>query len=990
MKWWIPTILAVATALAPARGSDADLLEQMAEAVAGTCPFDVAIGRFEADRGEPPCPPSFSGPDTSAIVKRLSALQALEPPSRPLADPVAEARRLRARAVWRVVSSRSESVLEAAAGDLEMAMGLDPQNVALAADLAGVLVLRGRITEDPRYLLRALDLVAAVAQGQTSASTNRRVVLKELGFLDDGDAASRAWESARSEWETGRLSTAALVERADRFPQQLRELAEQELLGWWAAALGDPDEAERRLATLTEVARAVAESKGEMAFSESVAQLHAEPARHARLAAGYRAYRIGTAAIRALDYEVAARELQVAHVILEAESSPMAQWARHYRAVADFFLGAVSAALEEQLVVAAAARERTGRRSLEARALWSIGHILLTSSRAPQAIEPTETARDVFAALGEEENLAAVEFLLAEIYPSLGEEVLALRALREASRRRGVITNLVRRHNIDMVWLEHARRLGLRQAAQVFLVELERSAEALGDPLARFQVALVALALEQDSAGIEELESQARAHLSRIADGRFRALAEGTLEVELAKRLLVDETGRAAAAAARATAVFRRWSFEGEVEAVLMEAIAAARLGELERSEALLLEASRRVASIRAGVADPAGRARYLATAERIATVWKDLMDRAGANDERVWAGVAALRRAARGDGASTAGVPSFAGLVGGLAPKSLVVEYLLGEEDVEAWYFSSAGVRRQRLEVPLAELRRLVRAWQGGDATALSALSAALMAGASPWMRDVERITVVPTDILFAVPWPQLQAPGSAEPLVARFELAVALSSLQAGAALVEQEAAARALFVVDPEPSPGAALERLPGSLAEASRAGRWYVESETLTGRDANITALQRRLADRPAVVHIGAHVASEDPVRGGRLVLAPDPHGGDGEVDAMGLTRLPFDGVRTVVLAACRGRDATREGAGAPFDLVRALVEAGAAEVVASDRDLDDQLTAHVMALLHRHLAAGWSGAAALRRVWLETEDPRLRAAVESFQVVRQHL
>jgi CHAT domain-containing protein len=68
----------------------------------------------------------------------------------------------------------------------------------------------------------------------------------------------------------------------------------------------------------------------------------------------------------------------------------------------------------------------------------------------------------------------------------------------------------------------------------------------------------------------------------------------------------------------------------------------------------------------------------------------------------------------------------------------------------------------------------------------------------------------------------------------------------------------------------------------------------------------------------------------------------------------------------------------------------LVEAGAAEVVASDRDLDDRLTAEVMALLHRHLAAGWSGAAALRQVWLESEDPRLRAAVESFQVVRQHL
>lgn len=143
------------------------------------------------------------------------------------------------------------------------------------------------------------------------------------------------------------------------------------------------------------------------------------------------------------------------------------------------------------------------------------------------------------------------------------------------------------------------------------------------------------------------------------------------------------------------------------------------------------------------------------------------------------------------------------------------------------------------------------------------------------------------------------------------------------------------------------------------EAAELARLYAGTKALRGGDVTVASIAKELPNADIFEFAGHAVTRE---HGGELVVQ-----GQGEAEIMsgaGLAKLHLQGTRLVVLSACStgsGYDADRD----PNGLVRALLNAGADNVIATRWDVDSHSTADVMRLFYRSLSKGMTGAQALQ-------------------------
>jgi CHAT domain-containing protein/tetratricopeptide (TPR) repeat protein len=249
----------------------------------------------------------------------------------------------------------------------------------------------------------------------------------------------------------------------------------------------------------------------------------------------------------------------------------------------------------------------------------------------------------------------------------------------------------------------------------------------------------------------------------------------------------------------------------------------------------------------------------------------------------------------------------------------------------------------------------------------------------------EVDRLVLVPDDLLHRVPFAALRPAAGHEPLGARFEVTMAPSAtLWIRWRQAEREVAARsALVLADPTVVAGSAGALLPaatrewglasaaslGPLPYARQEGRNVVRrlggSTLWVGEAASEDALKKAPLAEYCLLHLAAHaVADEERPERSSVLLAPGSGSEDGLLQSREIVDLSLEG-RAVVLSACRSADGSVLRGEGVLSLARAFFQAGAHAVVGSLWPLRDDEGEALFDAFYRHLARGQSVGAALR-------------------------
>jgi tetratricopeptide (TPR) repeat protein len=322
------------------------------------------------------------------------------------------------------------------------------------------------------------------------------------------------------------------------------------------------------------------------------------------------------------------------------------------------------------------------------------------------------------------------------------------------------------------------------------------------------------------------------------------------------------------------------------------------------------------------------------------------------------------------------------------------LAEDLMGEPAGGAWVSIStrAGTvahaipDRVRLQAVVPVFLGLFARRDGGEILPSTMLFRELLKpalGALP--AEVDRLVVVPDDLLHRVPFAALREAKGREPLGARFEVTIVPSAtlwlhwrqasrvtggrvalvladpaVAAGTAGPVQPAATREWALASGEP-----LGPLPYAREEGRAIARRLGGSTLWVGEAASEDALKRAQLDRFSLLHFAAHaVADEERPERSAVLLAPGGGAEDGLLQSREIVDLRLDG-RAVVLSACRSAGGSVLRGEGVLSLARAFFEAGSPAVVGSLWPLRDDETARLFDSYYRHLARGLSLGAALR-------------------------
>jgi CHAT domain-containing protein len=243
-----------------------------------------------------------------------------------------------------------------------------------------------------------------------------------------------------------------------------------------------------------------------------------------------------------------------------------------------------------------------------------------------------------------------------------------------------------------------------------------------------------------------------------------------------------------------------------------------------------------------------------------------------------------------------------------------------------------------------------------------------ALVAPVLSWTASADVVYLVPHGVLHQVPLHAVPVDGVCLADEATVVYAPSASVLRYCRAHRGDGGRRTALLLADPPgPQPlvfGAAHEA-------ALRRGRFT--AEVLRGPDAARTALMDRFAAgsgaaAPAVLHVNAHgVAQADDAMRSGVELA------GGRLTAADLLEMRLPGT-LVTLAACRTAFSKNRPGDELLGLIRALMYAGAANVLVSLWDVDEMATAMLLDRFYRNLGKGQRAAHALAEAqrWLRDQ------------------
>ncbi|MGB0561297.1 MAG: CHAT domain-containing protein, partial [Spirulinaceae cyanobacterium] len=240
-------------------------------------------------------------------------------------------------------------------------------------------------------------------------------------------------------------------------------------------------------------------------------------------------------------------------------------------------------------------------------------------------------------------------------------------------------------------------------------------------------------------------------------------------------------------------------------------------------------------------------------------------------------------------------------------------------------------------------------------------------------------RVTFIPDDDLFFVPFPALQDANGVE-LIERHTILTAPSIQVLGESRRNKSRLSprNKAFVVgnpampDLPAAPGAtrnSLAPLPGAEAEAKAIAN-LLGTEPLIGPAATETKAVEEM-EAAQIIHLATHGLLETRSYANSLTLAPTAQD-DGFLTVREIAPLKLNAELAVLSACDTGRGSTLNSEGV-IGLSRAFIGAGAASVVVSLWAIPDQPTAILMQAFYQERAAGADSATALRQAMLTTRS-----------------
>jgi hypothetical protein len=246
-----------------------------------------------------------------------------------------------------------------------------------------------------------------------------------------------------------------------------------------------------------------------------------------------------------------------------------------------------------------------------------------------------------------------------------------------------------------------------------------------------------------------------------------------------------------------------------------------------------------------------------------------------------------------------------------------------------------------------------------------------------------IDRLVLLPDGPLQNLPFDALRADPAAQPLAARYELAIIPSAtLWLGWRNTPvPPASQRALVLADPELDGGTqanaaerqavlqrgvTLGRLPFARRESRALARHLGGVNALVGALASEHAIKTRDLREYDILHFAAHAVADDarPERSA-VFLSPGADSEDGLLQAREIGDLDLNG-RIVVLSACQtASGAVLSGEGV-LSLARSFFEAGARTVIGTRWPVRDEDAARLFDTFYSELAGGASVSQALTR------------------------
>lgn len=787
------------------------------------------------------------------------------------------------------------------------------------------------------------------------------------------DRAARERPLIFEAWAAGRLDT--VREIAARRPDLAREILRREALPQAARDIVEGRPAEVSLNIAREL-NEIAEATDRDAMDREALTVIERGDRE--LAAAHIEFASASQALDDRRVEVGSPGVLHAAEVFKRKGSPYAAQGELQTALVDFFRGRRDGLIGRYSRLIAGHEGRYPL--LRARAHWM--RALCYSFVAADGWRALLDQQEALAILTEARQVDPARQMGSQLWPSLnrlGRETEAARLLASILSSLSLEDTPLRTFSVIETLTDDLRAKGLAGAA----LEIRRSAErgiSRGGPVLQVNAAMgvieLAAELSEGATLARSLESSARS-LGQIEDREIRR------EMEIVHDLAALEASPLAEPAASADAenlVLRLR--ERKNQTYLQRALTL--LGEKRRAEGrpdLGERALREALSIhlakRARTQGEFEKIKEFEEAERPADDLVDLLSSTSRSEQAL-----TLAEQLRNPDHQVA--PALARLRQGLPRDQALLSYWMLRDRVLVDVVTTDSVRQLALPVGRVPLRRLIQRLNASidvesealAARSLSELHRALVAPVLPALGSARSLVIVPDRELWQVPFAGLAAGAGEEPLAARYEIAFASSLFELTRPRQPWSRPRSILTVGNPlrDASRFSDLAALPESASEARGVAAMYPTSRVLVGPEATRSAVQR-WAPRFDVVHLATHAISNEKEPGESFILfSPDgPEPGTWRARDPGWDSL--QGVRLVVLSACRTGNQHARFGGASFGVLRSIQTATTAPVLASTGDVDDAASRRLLVAFHRRLAAGETPAAALRLAQLEARHGR---------------
>jgi len=925
------------------------------------------------------------------------------------------------RALLRVVDGRLGSAIDL----LEKARTLAPDNPIILSDLAAVYFARyDSQGGEPTDLLLALSFcnqALALAPTLLEAIFNKALVLEELHLEHQArltwasytkqDIGSR-WrgealkhlndlieQNRMTEWRRQRsnLRRVALGGSFDgspkivsQFPQEAREWAEEALLAEWAKG-GNGRGAGEALAIADFIGKGlVVLNRDPLLYEEVLAVKRCLAAATAcdgeDLRRGHRLFDEGVGLLKKRKFEAAFGPLQGAVTPLSSAGSPLALWAKFYLSLCLY----QKPSYDQVYRILTELRHESSRYpSLRGRVLWVMGLIQFVTAEPAEALKLYESSAAIFYRLGEVENFASVQRLIAENLDYMGE---SRRGWRHRLKALALSRRLMDARKIYAIFAEAAYaslREDDKSVALVFYAELIERAEDLEEKDALIEAFIQRSDIYREaklySKAREDIE-KARNLLTSIVDPSVRRRDEIDLLIADVNLVGASEPGDAIVMLSEPIQYYtgNRRLLE-LIRLLFVRARLYVRMGEGSPAEKDFKEAFELIEATRRQIGDPVLRGGFL---DEMTQLINEIVEFELSRRETeaalgyleqgrarvLWEG---LNNEASRSFRLRFSLPGIDRIKGEIPDDIAFVEYAIIGDKLFIWVITHGGVFFMERRVSVENLQSYVENLE----TALNSESIFKINSEKlfdtlvrPVLSHValkKTLVFIPTGILWKVPFAALYDNKANQYLIDGFDVSLApsasfaIGSLARGSSL-NGEGSGHVLALGNPlfDRSRFPGFSSLPKAELEVQEVKEIYQNVDVLTGAEATKVKFMT-LAPRSDVIHLAAHaIVNDDPGLSGFLMAPASPR----EASLLSLNdlyalRLPH--TKVVVLASCRSGAGTNSRSEGTLSLARTFLAAGVPVVVASIWDVSDNKARLLLMAFHNSTQEGIGPVSALR-------------------------